>query len=192
MSGGFYEAGGSTLKYPSIISGFAGTMLAWAGLEYGPAIERAGALEDIKWKVKWAADHVIAAHPEPEVFAGFLGNQTDDFDYWGPAEYYEKYNPPRVVGYVTKENPGTEIVADAAATIAAAVALLGAEAGDWKTTALVHARQLYDFGKKYQGSYSDSKDVGIRILNSMYASNNGYLDDLAWAALWMYKATGEA
>jgi hypothetical protein len=76
LSGGFYEAGGSTLKYPSIISGFSGTMLAWAGLEYGDAITRAGSMDDLKWKVKWAADHVIAAHPEPEVFAGFLGNQT--------------------------------------------------------------------------------------------------------------------
>lgn len=192
LSGGFYEAGGSTLKYPSIISGFSGTMLAWAGLEFGEAIQRAGSMDDLKWKVKWAADHVIAAHPEPEVFVGFLGNQTDDFDYWGPAEYYDQYNPKRVIGYVTKDEPGTEIVADATATLASAVALLGDEDPAWKTNALEHAVQLYEFGKKYPKSYMESSDPGIKIMSQMYGSNNGFNDDMAWAALWMYKATGRS
>lgn len=73
------------------------------------AFQRAGALDDLKWKVKWAADHVIAAHPSEYVFAAFLGNSTFDFDYFGPPEYYEMYNPARSVGYVTKNNPGTEV-----------------------------------------------------------------------------------
>lgn len=95
LSGGFYEAGGSTLKYPSIISGFSATMLAWSGIEFRSTMERTGVLDDLKWKVKWAADHVIAAHPEQYAFAAFLGDSTYDFDFWGPPEYYEKYNPPR-------------------------------------------------------------------------------------------------
>lgn len=86
LTGGFYEAGGSTLKYPSIVSGFAGNVLAWSALEYPDAVSRAGAMDDLKWKVKWAADHVIAAHPQEFVFAGFYGNATDDFDYYGPGE----------------------------------------------------------------------------------------------------------
>ena len=191
LSGGFYEAGGSTLKYPSIISGFSGTMLAWTALEFGDAVQRAGSMDDLKWKVKWAADHVIAAHPQPEVFVGFLGNATDDFDFWGPAEYYDLYNPPRIIGYVTKDDPGTEIVADAAATLAAAVTLLVDEDPAWKDNAMKHAVELYAFGKNYPRSYAESKDPGIIMMNDMYASDNGFEDDMAWAALWMHKATGK-
>jgi endoglucanase len=101
------------------------------------------------------------------------------------------FNPPRVIGYVTKDEPGTEIVADGAATLAAAVALLGDEDPEWKANAMKHAVELYEFGKKYPRSYSDSSDPGISILNEMYESNNGFEDDMAWAALWLYKATGK-
>ena len=191
LSGGFYEAGGSSLKYPSIISGFSGAMLAWAAIEFPDGFTNAGAMDDVKWKVKWAADHVISAHPQEFVFAGFIGNDTIDFDNWAPVEYWEKYAPPRAVGYVTKDDPGTEIVADAAATLAAAYTLLKDDDAEWAANAMTHARQLYDFGKTYPGSYSDSKDPAIKIMSDMYPSENGFNDDMAWAAVWMYKATGE-
>lgn len=73
---------------------------------------------------------------------------------------------------MTKENPGTEIVADAAATLAAALALLGdSTGGDWKSTALAHAKTLYTWGKSQQKSYADSKDDGIQELHEMYESS---------------------
>ena len=195
LSGGFYEAGGSMLKFPSIISGFTGTMLAWAGLEYPEAVTRAGAMEDLRWKVKLAADHVIAAHPKPTIFAAFYGNSTDDFDYFGPVEYYEDFNPKRMVGYATEDDPATEAVADAAATLASAVALFSNDTSPegiaWRDNAMRHATQLYEFATKFQGSYADSKDPGLQEMSEMYPSNNGFYDDVAWAALWMYKATGK-
>lgn len=189
LSGGFYEAGGSTLKFVSIVSGFSGTMMAWAGLEYGAAMVATGVMEDLKWKVKWAADHVINAHPQPLVFAGFLGNSTDDFDYLGPVEYYEQYAPPRPIAYITPNNRATEMLADGAATLAAAALLLSQDDPAWASNALVHAAQLYDFGKTYQGSYANSNDPLLNMVSDSYPSNNGYFDDLAWAATWMYKAT---
>lgn len=70
-------------------------MMAWAGIEFYGTMLRTGVLDDLKWKVKWAADHVVAAHPKDFAFVAFLGNATDDFDFYGPPEYYEKYNPPR-------------------------------------------------------------------------------------------------
>ena len=105
------------------------------------------------------------------VFAGFLGNDTFDFDYYGPLEYYDQYNPPRAVGYVTQAQPGTEVVADAAATLAAALILLNDTVNaSWRANALTHARQLYNFGKVYPGSYADSTDPAIVIMNNMYPS----------------------
>jgi hypothetical protein len=109
------------------------------------------------------------------------------------VEYYEQYSPPRPVGYITKDNPGTEVLADGAATLAAAVALLG-DAADpaWRASALDHARQLYAWGKEFPGSYADSKDEVILIMQDMYPSDGKFDDDLAWAATWLYVATNES
>ncbi len=194
LAGGFYEAGGSRLKYPSIVSGFASTILALAGLEWGGAVERAGAMEDLKWKVKWAADHALKAHAKKGVYAAYLGNSTDDFDYFGPPEYYEQYNPPRPIGYIREGEPGAEVLADAAATLASAVALLADDTAEdaWRADALAHAAELYEWAVTDPVSYSENKDAHVREMTDMYPPGDGVYDDLAWAAYWMYRATGEA
>ena len=52
---------------------------------------------------------------------------------------------------------------------------------------LSHARQLYDFANENRGSYSDS----IANAANFYKSWSGYGDELAWAAAWLLRATGE-
>ena len=47
---------------------------------------------------------------------------------------------------------------------------------------------LYKFANQYRGSYHTSiKDAAVR-----YKSHNGFHDELAWAALWLHKATKQA
>ncbi|KAK9284879.1 hypothetical protein L1049_024059 [Liquidambar formosana] len=50
---------------------------------------------------------------------------------------------------------------------------------------LHHAQQLFEFGDKYRGKY----DGSVGVVKSYYASVSGYMDELLWAALWLYKAT---
>ena len=95
-----------------------------------------------------------------------------------------------MVGYVTKDEPGSEALADAAATLAAALTLGVSEDSEWKANALQHAKELYDWAKTNPGSYNDAKSEGMKMMAQMYSSNNGFWDDLSWAATWMYKATG--
>lgn len=45
--------------------------------------------------------------------------------------------------------------------------------------------QLFEFGDKYRGKYDDS----IEIVKGYYPSVSGFMDELLWAALWLYKAT---
>ena len=45
--------------------------------------------------------------------------------------------------------------------------------------------QLFEFGDKYRGKYDES----IGVVKGYYASFSGYMDELLWAALWLYKAT---
>ena len=54
----------------------------------------------------------------------------------------------------------------------------------YSNTLLEHAKELYAFGSKYRGKYSDS----IPDADGFYKSSS-YEDDLAWGALWIYLAT---
>lgn len=47
--------------------------------------------------------------------------------------------------------------------------------------------QLFEFGDKYRGKY----DRSIGVVKGYYPSLSGYKDELLWAALWLYKATGK-
>lgn len=47
--------------------------------------------------------------------------------------------------------------------------------------------QLFEFADKYRGKYDESMEV----VKGYYSSLSGYKDELLWAALWLYKATGE-
>lgn len=51
---------------------------------------------------------------------------------------------------------------------------------------LKHAKELYAYAKKYLGKYSDAYS------QTFVYSSYSYLDDLAWAAMNLYKATGDS
>ncbi len=57
----------------------------------------------------------------------------------------------------------------------------------YSATLLEHAVKLYDFAYTYRGKYSDS----ITDAANYYKSWSGYEDELGWAALWLYWATGK-
>ena len=48
--------------------------------------------------------------------------------------------------------------------------------------------QLFEFGDKYRGKY-DEEEGSVGVVKSYYASVSGYMDELLWGALWLYKAT---
>lgn len=58
---------------------------------------------------------------------------------------------------------------------------------DYASKLLTHARQLYNFGNRYRGKYSDS----ITNAADFYRSWSGFGDELAWSAAWLFRATGE-
>ena len=58
----------------------------------------------------------------------------------------------------------------------------------YSATLLTRARQLYDFANENRGKYSDS----IPGASAFYNSWSGFGDELAWAAAWLLRATGEA
>lgn len=44
---------------------------------------------------------------------------------------------------------------------------------------------MFEFGDKFRGKY----DASVGAAKGYYPSLSGYMDELLWAALWLYKAT---
>lgn len=83
--------------------------------------------------------------------------------------------------------PGSDLVGEVVASLSASSMVFKAEDPTYSATLLTDAK-LYTFAKTYQGKYSDS----IPDAAKFYRSWSGYKDELAWAAAWLYYATGDS
>lgn len=117
-------------------------------------------------------------------FYGQVGNGHDDHASWSRPEDWTKARP---AWKVTAQNPGSELVGETAAALAAASIVFRSSDQSYSMKLLEHARQLYKFANENRGKYSDS----IRDAAEFYNSWSGFGDELAWAAAWLLRATGE-
>jgi endoglucanase len=182
LTGGYYDAGdGVKFAFP-----MAGTMtlLAWGGIEFSEGYRRSGQWDFLLDAVRWGNDWLMKAHPEPEVFYGQVGRGDLDHAFWGAPEAMEM---PRPAFRIDAERPGTELAAEAAAALAAGAILFQKSDGAYAGRCLEHARQLFEFADRRRGSYADA----IPDARAYYASFSGWQDELAWAAAWLAKATGD-
>ncbi|KAK9828596.1 hypothetical protein WJX72_000945 [[Myrmecia] bisecta] len=195
LSGGYYESGGSYLKL-GIPSAFTTTMLAWGLKAFKAGHDNVQETATAQEAIKWGADFLIASYPKPNTFVAVIGNDTLDFDYYGPPEEYDSFVSSRPVFYLTEADPGSEITGEAAAALAASYLALrdstvDGVTADYLAKVLSTAESLYTFATTFPRSYMDSTSPGINIHRGLYPST-GYLDELCWAALWLYQATGTA
>ncbi|KAK9803628.1 hypothetical protein WJX72_006865 [[Myrmecia] bisecta] len=193
LSKGYYEAGGSYMKV-GLPNAFLNTQLAWAAVAFDQGLAKVNELKETLEAIRWGADYLISCHSAPERMVALLGNKDDDFNYYGPPEYYDEYvndGPRRNVTYITLDDPGSEIAGEAAAALAAAsVAFKGVDA-NYSATCLQHAKQLYAFARKMNASFMKSQTPGLQAHQLLYPST-GFHDELAWAAVWLYKATNNS
>ena len=167
---------------------FAMTSLAWSGIDFSAGFQDAHLMDDLKETLRWHADWCIAAHPEPNVFCGQIGQGAGSHNFWVPPEVYTQvtgYEPK--IWWLNEDHPGSEPTAEAAAFLAAASIVFEDDEDGYADTLLVHARQLYTFADTYPGNYTKS----IPDAASFYNSWSGYQDELTWAAVWLHRATGE-
>ncbi|KDD75988.1 glycosyl hydrolase, partial [Helicosporidium sp. ATCC 50920] len=76
-----------------------------------------------------------------------------------------------------------------AAALAAAALLWQNEDPDWSAEALEKAKALWVLATTKPKSYRDSPDGVIKNMQSLYATDGHYADELAWAAAWLALAT---
>jgi len=182
LTGGYYDAG-DHVKFGLPLSSTL-TMLSWGGLAFPNGYREASAGGDLLGAVRWGTDWLLKAHTAPNELYGQVGQGEADHAYWGPPE---AMSMPRPAYKIDANRPGTELAGEAAAALASAAILFKAGDGPYSAELLQHARQLFTFADEHRGTYTDA----IPDARNFYNSFTGYYDELAWAAAWLYRATGE-
>ena len=181
LTGGYYDAGDNVkFNFPGAS---AMTLLAWSGVEFADAYEKAGQLKYLYEAVKWGTDYFIKCHTKKDELYAQVGNGQTDHQYWYPPEYINYEYPSYKVD---ASSPGSEVAAETAAALAAASILFKNQDSAYSSTLLKHAIEIYDFADKYRGDYTKSVPA-----TGFYNSYSGYTDELVWGAAWLLKATGE-
>ncbi|XP_055809299.1 endoglucanase 14-like [Solanum dulcamara] len=179
LTGGYYDAG-DNVKFGFPMA-FTITMLAWSATEFKSQLQSKNELKNALNAIKWGTDYFIKAHKEPHVLYGEIGDGDSDHQCW---ERPEDMTTPRDAYKIDEQQPGADLTAESAAALAAAAIAFKRADPSYSNQLLTHAKQLFDFAKKFPGKYQNS----IPVATKFYASS-GYEDELLWAAVWLLKAT---
>lgn len=181
LTGGLYDAGDNA-KF-NLPMAYTSTMLAWSVYEDKDAYEKSGQLEYALGNIKWICDYLIKCHPEDNVYYYQVGDGNADHSWWGPCEVMQMSRPSFKVD---ASNPGSAVVGEAAAALAACAAVYKDIDAEYSELCLSHAKSLYEFAE------STKSDAGYTAANGFYNSWSGWNDELAWAAAWLNIATGDS
>ena len=182
LTGGYYDAG-DNVKY-NFPAASAMTLLAWSGIEFASGYKKSEQFEILLDTVKWGTDYFIKCHPEKEVLYVGVGNGQVDHSFWLAPEFID-YDYPSYK--IDSKKPGSEVAGETAAAMAAASILFKDIDSDYSNLLLKHSKEIYDLADKYRGDYT----TAVPSVQGFYSSYSGYLDELAWGAAWLYRATGE-
>lgn len=182
VPGGFHDAGDHLkLNFPLATST---ALLAWGLLDFPAGYAAAGQAGAALATLRWAADYLMACHTAEERYVGQIGDPGVDHSYWGRPE---DQTGPRPAYAWDPSRPASDLAGAAAAALAAVSLAARPSDAAYADACLGHARSLFAFASRYEGKYSDAFPAATYV----YASAS-YLDDLALAAAWLYRATREA
>lgn len=189
LSGGWKDAG-DNIKFGFPMA-FAATTLAWGAIEFEDGYHRSGAYAEVVDHLGWVMDYLLRAYDDngtadvsDDVLYYQVGSPSvEHWSYWQAPEDAPS-DMPRPVYYVDKDTPGSDVAAETAAAMASASIVMN-NVGETALASqlLQQAEKLYLFAETYQGLYP-ADPVGA------YYQSYEYEDELAWGALWLYKATG--
>jgi hypothetical protein len=182
LTGGWYDAG-DHVKF-GLPMAYSATMLGWGIIEFKSGYEKSGQLTAIKNNLRFVCDYFIKCHTAPNELYGQVGNGQLDHQFWGAPEIMQMQRPAYKID---TSKPGTELAMETASALAVGSIIFAEADPTYSATLLKHAKELYDFGDKYRGVYSES----ISDAAQYYRSFSGYKDELVWGALWLYRATND-
>ena len=181
LTGGLYDAG-DNVKF-NLPMAYTSAMLAWSVYEDKDAYEESGQLNYALGTIKWVNDYLIKCHTDKYEFYYQVGDGNADHSWWGASEAMTMDRPSFKV---TLDSPGSAVTAEAAASLAACAVVFKDIDAAYSEKCLSHAKELYEFAEKA------NSDSGYTAANGFYTSWSGWYDELAWAASWLYTATGDS
>ena len=180
LTGGWYDAG-DFVKF-NLPMAYSSTMLAWSVYEDKDVYEKTDQLSYIMDGIKWVNDYIIKCHPEKDVYYCQVGSGALDHAWWGPAEVMQMERPSYKV---TKDIPGSSVTAEGAASLASCALLFNDTDKEYADLCIEHAKELYELAIEMNGN------SGNTTSNGYYTVSQCFYDELSWAAIWIYLATGE-
>ncbi len=184
LSGGFHDAG-DTVKF-GLPQSYAAAVLGWGMYEFPQAYTATGTWNHAMDELKWFTDYFLRstflnASGQVVAFAYQVGSGSVDHSYWGPSELESSAQYPRPAWLATTSTPAADQTASAAAALAVMAILSKPTNPTYAAQCLKYAQALYAFsvanpGTGYSGGFYNS---------------SGYVDREAWAAAWLYLATGQ-
>jgi hypothetical protein len=192
LTGGYYEAGGNYLKlnFPMAWT------LANVGLgliEHWKGYNRSGQISFALDTLKHGYDYLMNCRLDSDRIALSIGDRRFDFPYSGPPEFYSSYIKSRPIWIIDAKTPGksSEICGEAAASLAIGSMVFKEIDYSYSRKLLSEVIEYYNFGKRFEASYSDFKKLnnGFNDMAYLYRSTS-YLDEMAWGAALLYRSTG--
>ncbi|KAK7320357.1 hypothetical protein VNO77_29765 [Canavalia gladiata] len=180
LVGGYYDAG-DNVKF-GLPMAFTVTLLSWGVIQYGEQIAGAGEYAHALEAIKWGTDYFIKAHTQPNVLWVEVGDGDTDHYCW---QRPEDMTTSRRAYKIDADHPGSDVAGETAAALAAASILFRRTNPHYSELLLHHAEQLFEFGDRFKGKYDES----VGVAKGYYGSVSGYMDELLWAAIWLYRAT---
>lgn len=185
LSGGWFDAG-DHVKF-SLPMSYSATMLSWGFLEYKTGFTLAEEEAYFKNNLKVALDYFLQTYQDngtadisDDILYYQVGNPGSDHSFWGPPELMDMDRPTYSCD---KEKRCSEVAGGVVAAMAAGSMVFNSNTA-YSNRLLEQAKKLYEFATTYQGNN------GYTAANGFYQSFSGYNDEFAWAAIWLYKATG--
>jgi endoglucanase len=183
LSGGFHDAG-DHVKF-GLPQSYSASVLGWGMYEFEQAYQNTGTWTHALDEMKWFSDYFLRStflnsSGQVVAFAYQVGEGSVDHDYWGPSELQSSTTYPRPAYLATSSTPAADQVASAAAALAVESVLTASSNASYSAECLKYAEALYSFAVQYPGiGYSGG-----------FYNSSGYVDKEAWAAVWLYIATG--
>jgi endoglucanase len=180
LSGGFHDAG-DHVKF-GLPQGFAAGVLGWSLYEYRAEFDEAGVTAKTLSTLKYFTDYFLKSHPNATTFYYQVGEGNADHGYWGSPELQTGSRP---VFVANATSPASDILGQHAAALALMSINYRSTDAAYADRCLTAARELFDMGRTNLGRGTDGGG------GAFYRSTS-HFDDLAWAAIWLNIATGDA
>jgi endoglucanase len=183
LSGGFHDAG-DHVKF-GLPQSYAASVLGWGMYEFPQAYQATGTWAHAADEMKWFSDYFLRStflnsSGQVVAFAYQVGEGGVDHDYWGPSELQSATTYPRPAYFATTATPAADQTASAAAALAVEAILTASSNASYSARCLQYAEALYAFARANPGTgYSGG-----------FYPSSGYVSEEAWAADWLYLATG--